>query len=565
MEIRRVRVGLGVLALAVAAAVAVVTAPSGAAPPLNAGQPTPFPFTTLAPLTGETSLPYPAYGTPVPGVNAGTPAPGISATITLSQAEMIGFARSPALALARASVGVQEAEVRLAEAGLLPSLSGSASFTRDHTQESSSHIPTSEAAALGVSTSPYSSNAAFQVALSQLIYDGGKVAYGVRAASSGERSVADTYRRELQTVAFNVATAYYAYLEAERTTQVDLEIVREDVVQEDLVRAQVRAGTEAASDIATAQLPVAQARLAVVQAQGAELSAEAAFANAMGLDANVKIQPVDDAPIYTSTPVSTIPVPTYTIALQRALALRPDYDSVVQTVNQSNYALKEARLGLFPTLTGSANASDNSTDPTAGSFRNSQAIGVSLAIPIYDQGVTSANVASARATLNSSYASLQNTALSVQLNVKQALTALVSAAAAIDQARQAYQTAVVSLQATQAQYRAGVTTLPLLLNAQVGLTQASSSQVTTVYALRQAEQSYMYAIGSNYDTSADIGKPIIRPTPAPDAQGGRVAQSKKPARTTASAPAAAATAGPIFFGVSAPTPAARSGGTGFGH
>jgi outer membrane protein TolC len=303
----------------------------------------------------------------------------------------------------------------------------------------------------------------------------------------------------------------------------------------------------------------------VIQAQGAELSAEASFANAMGLDANVKIQPVDDAPIYTTSPISSIPVPPYTVALQRALALRPDYDSVVQTVNQSNYALKEAKLGLFPTLTGSANAADDSTDPTAGSFRNSQAIGVSLAIPIYDQGVTSANVASARSTLNSSYANLQNAALSVQLNVKQALTGLVSAAAAIDQARQAYQTAVVSLQATQAQYRAGVTTLPLLLNAQVGLTQASSSQVTTVYALRQAEQTYLYAVGFNYDTSADIGKPIIRPTPGPEAQGGHVAQSKKPARTTASAPAAAATAGPIFFGVSAPTPAARSGGTGFGH
>ena len=103
--------------------------------------------------------------------------------------------------------------------------------------------------------------------------------------------------------------------------------MREDVVQEDLVRAQVRAGTEAASDIATAQLPVAQARLAVIQAQGAELSAEASFANAMGLDANVKIQPVDDAPIYTTSPISSIPVPPYTVALQRALALRPYYDS----------------------------------------------------------------------------------------------------------------------------------------------------------------------------------------------------------------------------------------------
>ena len=35
------------------------------------------------------------------------------------------------------------------------------------------------------------------------------------------------------------------------------------------------------------------------------------------------------------------------------------------------------------------------------------------------------------------------------------------------------------------------------LNAQVGLTQALTDQVTAVYALRQAEQAYLYAVGAN--------------------------------------------------------------------
>ena len=53
------------------------------------------------------------------------------------------------------------------------------------------------------------------------------------------------------------------------------------------------------------------------------------------------------------------------------------------------------------------------------------------------------------------------------------------------------------LRATQAQYRAGVTTLPLLLNAQVGVTQALTDQVTAVYTLRQSQQALYYALGSN--------------------------------------------------------------------
>jgi outer membrane protein TolC len=85
----------------------------------------------------------------------------------------------------------------------------------------------------------------------------------------------------------------------------------------------------------------------------------------------------------------------------------------------------------------------------------------------------------------------------VQLNVKQALVALVSAKSALSSADVELYEAQVVLKSTQAQYRAGVTTLPLLLNAQVGLTQALSDQTTSVYTLRQAEQAFLYAEGAN--------------------------------------------------------------------
>jgi outer membrane protein len=351
-----------------------------------------------------------------------------------------------------------------------------------------------------------------RLAIQQLVYDGGRTAASVNAARRSETALADTYRRQLQTVAYNVAQAYYNYLAAQRTTQVDLEIVREDQVQVDLVSAQVRAGTTARADIATVELPLAQARLAVVRAQGAELGDEAAFVNAMGLDANVKIQPVDDAPVFTNSQVSSIPIPTYDAALRRAIALRPDYDSSIQTVRQAQYTLRAAKLGYFPTLSGVASAGDDS-EGDLNTFRNAQSLGLELSIPIYDQGVTAANTASARSSLEIANAELQNTALTVQLSVKQALTNLVSSRAALDQTQQEYATAVVNVQSTQAQYRAGVTTLPLLLNAQVQLTQALTDQVTTVYTLRQAEQTYLYAVGSNYETTVGDAKLPVLPTP----------------------------------------------------
>jgi len=536
----RVPFGLGAIALLAAGSIA-IGAPARAAAaspprpvatitplpvrPLRGAAPTPFPILTPGPLRGDEGGPYPAYGTPVPGVNTGVTQPGIPTTISLQQAIAVGFARSPVLAAARADVGVQEAAVRLAGAGLLPLVSGSAALDRSHTQpggtsaglaSGTTGTGTTTTATRNVNTTNVTS-ASFALRLQQLIYDGGRIAASVQAARRSETAFADTYRRQLQTVAYNVAIAYYNLLAGQRTVQVDLEIVRQDQTQENLVRAQVRAGTEAQAQIATAQLPTAQGRLAVIRAQANALSAGAAFANAMGLDANIRTQPIDDSPVFTNGRTASLPVPSYDEALARAVALRPDYDASQQLIAQANANLRAARLGRAPSLSGSASAQDGSTDTNLGSFRNSNSIGLSLSLPIFDQGVTAANTASARANIDRATANAQSTSLGIALNVKQVLTNLVSSQAALVQTQQEYATAISNVRATQAQYRAGVTTLPLLLNAQVQLAQALTDQVTAVYTLREAEQAYLFAIGANFDTAAAIGSPRITPAPTASA------------------------------------------------
>ena len=519
-------VGAVAIAIAVGSTVSAVSVNAQTKNAPRAAQPTPFPIKTLAPLTGETTLPYPAYGTPVPGVDAGTRAADLPATITLQQAIAVGFARSPLLASARADVGVASATARLAGAGLLPSIAGTATLDQSRLQNGGSSgsfssgtstggtsIGTSPANAVRASGTTNVTSGSLGASLRQLIFDGGRIAASVRAARRSETGFADTYRRELQSIAFNVASTYYAYLSSERTVQVNLEIVRQDQVQEDLVRAQVRAGTEARAQIATAQLPTAQDRLAVVRAQGAEISAGAAFANAMGLDANVRVQPVDDAPIFTQTPVSSIAIPSYDDAVKRALALRPDYDAALQSVAAAQETLRAARLGRSLSLLGSASTQESSSGTTLGNFRNSTSVGVTLTLPIFDQNLTADNTAQARANVDRANAQRQNTALGVSLNIKQTLANFVTAFAALEQTQQEYATAISNVRSTQAQYRAGVTTLPLLLNAQTQLARAQSDQVTTVYALRQAEQAYLFAIGANYDTAAALGTRRIDPIP----------------------------------------------------
>jgi outer membrane protein len=470
--------------------------------PLPRGTFNPNATIVLPPASQPTSMPYPAYGTPVPGVNGGEVDPGVPQVITLDQAIAVGYARSPLLAQARAQLEIQSAPLQLARTGLLPNVTGSASTAKEHSQGGGrTTAGTTTGTTTGTTVTSggplsFTSNA-LSVTLQQLIYDGGRVAADIRAARNNQSAQAATYKRELQTVAFNVANAYYSSLAAQRATAVAVQTVLVDQTNEDLVAAQIRAGTAAKADLATAQLPTAQARVAVIRDQGAELSAQATFANSMGLDSNTAVLPHDDTPVNGAVVTSNVAIPTYAQAIARAVALRPDVTAAAFTVSGLQASLRAAALTSFPTLSGNATASTASTDLTGSAFRNNSSIGVALSIPIFDQGVAAAQVAQARGNLNLGIANQQVVLQGVQLNVKQTLVGLVSARAALTSADAELSEAQVVLKSTQAQYRAGVTTLPLLLNAQVGLTQALTDQSTSVYTLRQAEQAFLYAEGAN--------------------------------------------------------------------
>ena len=263
------------------------------------------------------------------GVNRGVPSAGVPQVVSLTQAVAIGFARSPLLASARATIEIDTAPVDLAKTAVLPLISGSVSTARNYRQvgtASTSGTGSGTITGNGAATAPAVTSNGLSVDLRQLIYDGGKVAAELRAAKATESGSISTYKRELQTVAFNVANAYYAALSAQRTTQVANETVRLNQVNADLVAAQIAAGTTARSDLLTAELPVAQARVALVRDQGLELSAQAAFVNAMGLDANTYALPQDDGNVLAgSSGAPQVPVPTYDVAIARAYMLRPDF------------------------------------------------------------------------------------------------------------------------------------------------------------------------------------------------------------------------------------------------
>ncbi|HYL26716.1 MAG TPA: TolC family protein [Candidatus Nitrosotalea sp.] len=486
-------------------------------PPENSGNipgvpgiqmPSPLPEPTIS----GTPLPYPAYGTPAPDVEALKPKKGVPQSISLADSIRIAVALSPTFALQNAQWAAIHARYTSSVQAYYPSVSGNAQMGKNYTNGTSSSVssPTPPAAApLVAPTRPpfgtYSQSTiateSATISITQLIYDGGRTIANIRSAHEADIAGRATLLRQLQTLAFNVASSYYTVLEDNATVTADAQLVREFEVNEASVAAQIRNGAAARSDIAAAQFQTAQARGNLVTAQGVAIGAQGTFATTLGLDANAQVVPQQ----ITSQPAA--PNPTYEASLKRAFIMRPDYISAKYNVQSAQDNLRYAKLARFPIL--AAGASDGvsrtfldcittataSECPGPASWSNDKAIGLSLTVPIYDSGQTNYNVAVAAAQLDQFVATLNSTRLTVESDVRSALATLISARSNLVQARSELTAAQVSLSATQAQYKVGATTILNVVTAEANLTTAQSAYITALYGVRTAEQNYLYATG----------------------------------------------------------------------
>lgn len=436
-----------------------------------------------------TSSPLPVAPLPVPQAQSGVPQ-----TVTLQQAIDIAAAKSPVLAAARANYQLTQIPVELARTGILPNISAVGSISRSTSGRGTGGSNTGNNGS-GGSFGSGATSKSLNVQLRQLIFDGGRVAAQIRQARANAVAGAQTYQRALETLSFNVAQAYFTVLQANAAVQVDRDILRQAQTNENLTRAQVKAGTSPRVDLVTAHVPTVQAQVQLTRDTGTQSSALGAFANELGLDPTVLVQPANTS---TRNPSALlVNVLPYEQAVTRALELRPDYLSAQSAVTAAQANVQAQRAGYFPTINGTASVGTSSTLPNGGGFVSGSNIGATVTIPIFDQGVTKAQTQQAEAQLALAQAGEDQTRLGVELAVQQAQVGISSDQATVVQAQAALVAAQESLRGAQAQYRAGVTTLVTLLQAQTNYTQAEATLVSAVYTLRQAEQAYVYALGES--------------------------------------------------------------------
>ena len=327
-----------------------------------------------------------------------------------------------------------------ARAGLFPTVTGNASATR---------------ASPGVNTTTAELNGSWTIDFF------GKVLRGVEEAGAAAEASQATLANATLAEQSALATAYITLREADSAHDLYTDTVQQYQRALDITQNQYNQGTVAKSDVITAQAQLLSAQALAVETEVSRQQSEHAIAVLMG-------KPPSELNIGHGRLAETaphVPVNVPSSLLER----RPDIAAAERTMAADNAAVGVAVAGYYPdiSLSGLLGVTRTTGSSLASGAANSMwSFGASLLQPIFNGGLTDAQVAAARAIYDSSVATYRQTVLTAFQQVEDSLVAIRVYGDTIKIQAEAVKVAQQAVQISLNEYRAGTQTFTTVVTAE---------------------------------------------------------------------------------------------------
>lgn len=405
--------------------------------------------------------------------NAGQVVTDTAPVMTLDDAVALALANNELLSQNDEAVNAYRARVRQATGRGLPQVTVNANITRQ--KEVVTEFPGSggNTGVQRIVLSPGTTKMA-SVGLTQPIDIFGRVKTARNIAHMGERIQRLNVLRAQSEVVYEAKTAYYNTLRAEGAMTVAQASVADAEEQLRLARAFLAAGTAAQYDVTRAEVTLAAAQQTLLTAQDTVGLAGAALNNVLGRDVDT---PLNLAPL-TVTPDPSVDIPAQTA---QALESRPEIlqANLGISINESTADLLSK--GNLPNFSFGANYSYNFTASGFNTNKGNWNAGVNMAWPVWDSGITRAEVAEAKSNTRVSKLQKQQLVRGVTLQVRQAGLSVTEAANRYGVANQAVASAEEALRLARVRYQNGVATQLEVIDAETQLTQVRTNRNNALY------------------------------------------------------------------------------------
>ncbi len=433
----------------------------------------------------------------------GTTAPCAAAptgSLTLPDLVDLALCHNPATAVAWAASRSAAANLGIARAATLPTVSASFGPTLSRTDYlGNQRVVTASGQSFAATSNSTDLGSSASLALNYLLFDFGGRAARIDGARANQRAALGQIADTAQTVALNTVTAYnslQANLAATTAARATIAFNRSSF---DLADGKRRAGVSTPADALQARTALAQAELTLVQAQGNARTAAGQLAVAVGLPPTT-VLPLAPAPALASADALNRDV---TLLIADAERLRPDLRIAAASRDAADAQIRAARSDTRPSL--SASAQDNLGYANSSTDSNRASVGLTVSVPLFNGYDRTYRVAAARAEADRQAALLEQTRQQAGLEVFTQKTALDTQIRVLATARELINSASASADIAQGRFKAGVGTFTDLLNAQSALAAARQQLVSADFGVRDAQARLARAVG-DISTAVDANR-----------------------------------------------------------
>lgn len=404
--------------------------------------------------------------------------------LDLDTAKVLAVTGNPSLLAMTERIEQARQQVRQEKSAWLPSLDAETAFTREDGSTSSGRDDAYDAYETSLTTT-------------LTLFDGFNRAHALNSAIQGEMASLEEEKDARRLLIFNVAQSYYTL----QSATADIAIARSDrdYNARQLTEAEARnkVGAGSLSDVLNFKIQVNTATATLMDTEKTYAIAITSLATLMGIEKATFPEGMRLTPIQESGDWEKASLVTDELVLI-ALAHRPDLAQNSHVLKQTISAISIARAGYYPTvnLSGTVSGSrDGSAAYDSDDLGNS--VAVTVAINLFAGGETRAKVAEAEATRREALYTLQDLRLTVRQEVSDALEEFKTA---LKQVALQVETVTLTRQnrdLVEQEYRAGLTSVVQLNEAQNNLVSAQGNLVTARVTLHTAWETIQKVTASN--------------------------------------------------------------------
>lgn len=435
----------------------------------------------------------PTAAAPVAPATLGSPESGSHRVLTLAAVERSAIEQQPQILAARATVDVAQAQADQLRAPMLPQVVGQASYTRETGNVAPRPgLTTASATAVGGAGNSIFATSYdywnFNATATQLLYDFGQTYQKYKAADATVEVQRYAEAVARLGVVLNVRTAYFnarAMKELVAVARETLDDLNKHLAQ---VQGSVQVGTQPPIALAQQKAACANGQVQLIQAQNNYETAKAQLNQAAGMVGGTDYDVSDEELGSVDEEDQALD----TLAA-KAIANRPEVATFGKQRESQEASLASAQGGYGPTLSASAGLTEAglALDNMVPNWN----AGLLLNWPIFQGGLTRAQVRQAQASLASIDSQRALEVLQVRLQVDSARLSIRAAKAIIGAAQDALDSAKEQLRLAEQRFATGVGNIIELNDAQVTYTTAAAQVVQARFGLSSARAQLLAALG----------------------------------------------------------------------